>query len=247
LTGRLDGRRVLVTRAADDADGWAATLAGEGAEPIVLPCIASEPIDDPGLGPRLEAALTGADWLVFTSRRGVETFCALVDPPLPAMPAIAVVGEATAKLARERLGRVDLVGAGTAAALAEALAQRVAVTRGARCLLVLAANANDRLAATLAAAGAAVERFDVYRTLPAAADAPRRKLSALGCDAVLFASPTAVTGFANLVDVDIDAQMVTIGPSTSAAVRARHWPVSGEAREPSLSAMIESMMESTHV
>jgi uroporphyrinogen-III synthase len=245
MTARLEGRKVLLTRSADDSADWAETFAAEGALPIVLPCIESAPAIDPGLGARINAALASADWIVFTSRRGVDAFAGLAEAEPPASARLAAVGDATAERMCERFGRVDLTGAGTAEALAAELATEV--REGDRCLLALAANAGDVLERRLAEAGARATRFDVYRTIPAAAARRKRALSTLGADIVIFASPSAVTGFDNQVDVDIDAQIVTIGPSTSAAVRAHDWLVAAEAKEPSLSGIIESLLETVHV
>jgi uroporphyrinogen-III synthase len=240
---RLNGRRLLVTRSAEDAAAWAETLAGEGAEPVVFPCIRCEAIADPALASGLTRAIAAADWLVFTSRRGVETLVEIHGGELPADLRLAAVGEATAAALRERFGRVDFIGSGTAAALGQELAAVPAVRNGARCVLILAANAGESLEIVLRKAGAGVERFEVYRTVPAGPTAPKQSLSALGCDTVLFASPTAVTGFDNQVNVDLGAQIVTIGPSTSAAVRERRWRVAAEAKEPNLSGIIDCLLE----
>jgi uroporphyrinogen-III synthase len=177
----------------------------------------------------------------------VERVAELVGTGLPPELRLAAVGEATAARCRERFGRIDLAGQGTAARLGRARAARPELRAGARAVLALASNAGPDLAAALAAAGAAVERFDVYRTIPAGPLAPRRALSGFGCDTVIFASPTAVTGFANQVDVDKPGVFVTIGPSTSKAVREHRWDVAAEAKEPSLSGIIDSMLETTHV
>jgi uroporphyrinogen-III synthase len=249
----LARRKPLVTRSVDDAADWAAALAAEGAEPIVLPCIHAEPINDPTLKEQLAAAVARADWIIFTSRRGVDVFAQLHGPALPAQIRLAAVGEATAERLRHHFGRagpgdiVDLIGTGTAAALGRMLVTGAAIGPHSRCMLVLAANAGDALERTLEAAGATVERFDVYRTIPSAPVEPKRQLSSLGCDSVLFASPSAVAGFANQVDVDLDAQIITIGPSTSAAVRARRWIVTAEAKEPSLPGIIECLLETSRV
>jgi uroporphyrinogen-III synthase len=114
-------------------------------------------------------------------------------------------------------------------------------------VLALAENAGDVLARTLAAAGAKVTRFDVYRTVPAGGGEPKRRLSTLGAETIVFASPSAVTGFDNQIDVDIEPQIVTIGPSTSAAVHAHDWVVAAEARTPQLSGVIDAILEATHV
>ena len=253
---RLTGRKLLLTRSADDSAEWASALTAEGATPIVFPCVRSEPLGDAALAGRLAAAIARADWLVCTSRRGVDRVAELAGTALPATVKLAAVGQATAQRFREHCGRCDLAGAGTAAALGAELAALLVARAEAfsrpdpssapRCVLALASNAGPDLAALLTAAGAAVERFDVYRTLPAEPLDPRRPLSRFGCDTVIFASPTAVAGFANQVDVDQAGRFVTIGPSTSKAVRARHWDVTAEAREPSLSGIIASMLEPTH-
>ena len=243
---RLEGRKLLLTRDVDDAADWAEAFAAEGALPFVLPCIATAPIDDPALLVGLAGAMSHADWLVFTSRRGVDACAALIGGRLPAGIRIAAVGRATAEHVRARFRPPELVGPSTAGELGAELAARADI-EGASCVLALAANAGPALEQALTAAGANVERFDVYRTRPMAPIEPKHALSSLDCHAVIFASPTAVLGFANQVDVDMAPLFVTIGPSTSAAVRERRWDVAAEAREPSLSGIIESVMETVHV
>ena len=68
-------RRVLLTRSEEDCADWAARFAQHGAEAVAFPCIRTEPIAIAKA--ELEAALQSADWLAFTSRRGVEAFAAL--------------------------------------------------------------------------------------------------------------------------------------------------------------------------
>ena len=58
----------------------------------------------------------------------------------------------------------------------------------------------------------------------------------------VLASPSAVTGFVNQVDIDIPVNIFTIGPSTSAAARAQGLAVTAEAREPSLAGILEAML-----
>jgi uroporphyrinogen-III synthase len=243
---RLDGRKLLLTRSAEDSREWADAVTAEGARPIVFPCIRTEPIDDPALTARLATAIARADWLIFTSRRGVAAIADRIGAELPRRVRIAAVGDTTAECLTERFGRVDHIGPGRAAGLGHELAAELGLRRGARCVLALAENAGRALEKTLAAAGATVERFDVYRTVPMGPLKPKRRLSTLGCDTVIFASPSAVTGFDNQVNVDTARLLVTIGPSTSAAVRERHWNVTAEAGEPSLSGIIESVLEAAH-
>jgi len=235
-------RRVLLTRSDEDCAEWAARFAHHGAEAIALPCIRCEPISTPALRTELAVELPRADWLAFTSRRGVEALAALAPPVPSTLCRIAVVGAATAEAARAELGRVDLVGAGgTAAALAETLIDRGDLKRHSRVLLAVAENAGDTLERALAAAGAQCTRLDVYRTVPAPPANPRRPLSTLRVDNVVLASPSAVTGFVHQVDLDVPANVYTIGPSTTAAARQAGLAVTAEAREPSLEGILEAM------
>ncbi len=244
----LAGRRVLLTRSADDCADWARRLEQRGAAAVLLPCIDAESIDTPELRSAAALALAAADWLVFTSRRGVAALAALVSSgpdarrfALPAACRVAAVGEATAAAAREATGRVSLVGRGTAADLGELLAAEGELGARPNVLLALAANAGDALERALGAAGARCTRLEVYRTVPAAAVAPKQALSSLDAGDVLLASPSAVKGFVQQVSIDAPVNIYTIGPSTTAAARAQGLAVTAEAREPSLDGMLEAM------
>jgi uroporphyrinogen-III synthase len=108
-------------------------------------------------------------------------------------------------------------------------------------LLALAANAGDTLESPLSGAGAHCTRLDVYRTVPAPPAQPRRPLSSFRVDTIVLASPSAVTGFVNVVDVDVPVRVVTIGPSTTAAASGAGLAVAAEAREPSFEGILEAM------
>lgn len=238
---RLAGKRILITRSVDDCAEWAAQLARHDAAPVTLPCIETEIIDTPELRAALAAAVPHTDWLVFTSRRGVEAFAALHAGETGAAR-IAAVGTVTADAARARLGRVDLVGrGGTAEQLAATMLSDGVLNGTPRLLLALAANADDRLVGAFGAA-ARCTRFDVYRTIPAPPRRAKRAMSTLGADNVLLASPSAVTGFVNQVELDIPVNLFTIGPSTSAAARAHGLAVTAEAAAPSLEGILEAML-----
>jgi len=235
-------KRILLTRSEEDCVEWAARLAQHGAEAVAMPCIRTEPIASPAHKAALSAALAEADWLVFTSRRGVDAFFALAATMPREQCRIAVVGAATAEAAKAALGRVDLVGAGgTAASLAATLVASGDLGHHPRVVLALAENAGDTLERALQGAGARCTRIDLYRTVPAPPAEPRRPLSALRVDNVVLASPSAVTGFVHLVDVDAAVSVYTIGPSTTAAARLAGLAVTAEAREPSFEGIMEAM------
>jgi len=242
---RLAGKRVLLTRAEEDCASWAAELRAAGLVPVTLPCIRCQIADSAEVGAQLAATLPEADWLVFTSRRGVEAFARLTAGTgaarLPESLQLAAVGPATADAAQRLLGRVDLVAeAGTAASLAQALVFTFEGSH-AKVLLALAENAAGVLEDTLRPAGAVCTRIDVYRTVPAGERTPKQALSALGADNIFLASPTAVAGLMNQVELDTDAAIFTIGPSTSAAARAAGLAVTAEATEPTLEGLMEAM------
>jgi len=238
--GSLAGRRIVLTRSAEDCAAWADELERLGAVPLVLPCISAEALDTPALRAALADALAAADWLVVTSRRGAEhTAALLAGAAPPAHVRIAAVGDATAAAASAAFGRVDLIGAGTAAALAEAMIGERGVGAGSHVVLAVAENARDVLEHALAAAGATCTRLAVYRTTPSPPREPKRKLSALGADAIVLASPTAVTGFLHQVEMDAPAAIYTIGLTTAEAVRAQGLNVTAAARTPSLAALLE--------
>ena len=240
-------KRIVLTRSAEDCADWAGRLEALGLEPVTLPCIACEILDMPALKRTLTDEARKADWLVFTSRRGVEAFAALHDAPLPAGTRIAAVGKATAAAARALLGRIDLSGrGGTAAALADEL--QSALGRGAtgrrspdRLLLVVAENAGSTLEEKLERAGISRSRVNIYRTVPKPPTRAKTALSSLAADGIFLASPTAVTGFVNRVEIDVRPKLITIGPSTTAAVRARGLDVAAEARAPGLEGLLEAM------
>jgi uroporphyrinogen III methyltransferase/synthase len=234
-------RRVLLTRSEEDCAEWAARFAQHGVAAVAVPSIRCEPIATPERKAALEKALVGADWLVFTSRRGVEAFVALAPRAPRPRCRIAVVGRATAEAAKAALGRVDVVGEGTAAALGATLVDLGDLQRHPRVLLALAENAGDTLERALGGAGARCTRVDIYRTVPAPLAEPRRPLSTLQVDNVVLASPSAVTGFMHLLDVDVAVGVYTIGPSTTAAARTAGLTVTAEAREPSFEGILEAM------
>lgn len=241
--GDLAGRRVLITRAAEDCGAWAEALEKLGATAVAFPCIECATIDTHATRAQLARELPSTDWLVFTSKRGVAAFAGLNVTALPANVKVAAVGATTARAARTMLGRVDLVSErGTAADLADALKRAIAASGPApRLFIAVAKNADDTLERALRPAGAVCTRLDVYRTVPMSEQTPKRAVSSLGADNVFLASPSAVTGFVNQVRLDSKPEVFTIGPSTTAAARAAGLDVTGEAPQPSLKGLLEAM------
>jgi uroporphyrinogen-III synthase len=249
--GPLAGRRIVVTRAAQQSGGLREPLEQQGAEVLLLPTIEIVPPDS--YAP-LDDALRRAgdfDWLVVTSANAVR----VMDERLTALGLgaqslahvrCAAVGPSTADALRELGLAVDVVPERyVGEALADALADRV---RGQRVLLVRAALARDVVPESLIAAGAEVAIVDAYCTV-VPADAAGRARAVFGAeslpDAVVFTSGSTVT---HLLDVLRDAGLafpsqvacVSIGPVTSAALREAGLPVASEAETASLDGLVDA-------
>jgi len=240
---RLEGKTILLTRSAEDGARWAKQLRKIGARPIVFPCIRCEPIGDEALAKEFRRALDGASWLVLTSRRGVLRAQELLQADLHGKLSVAAVGPRTAEAAWSCWGRVDLVaGQGTGRSLAEDLASWQGEQQAdARTTVVVAAAEGGRrgLEEVLEPLGVQVLRFAVYRTVPAPPEDPRTDLASQGVDVILLASPSAVEGLLARAEVPETAQVVSIGPTTTAAARAAGLEVAGEARRRDLEGLLE--------
>ncbi|MFN8574170.1 MAG: uroporphyrinogen-III synthase [Gemmatimonadaceae bacterium] len=264
----LNGRRVLVTRAPDDAEQWAARLASLGAVPVLLPCLTFASIDGADVSRQLRNALQQSGWLLLASPRGAEVAGAVLEGQLPPHVRVAVIGPATAAAARRHLGRVDFEAtqsssAGLGQELATAITREGLLTTAARgrsdaklqpgaarstelaepdgIVVVGAVGGREDAELALRGAGLSVTRVDLYRTIPVPSSSPKRSLESEGIQDVLLASPSAVTGLMNAAVVPTVARVITIGPTTSAAARAAGLTVAAEAPRPSLEGMIEVM------
>ncbi len=250
----LGGKRIVVTRASEQAGDLTERLEAAGAQVILFPTVSFAPPDDFKPLDAAIRALSTFDWLIFTSRNCVHFFCnrcrELEPSPFPKSadtPRIAVVGPATAAAAHESGLRVDHLASRThGAALAEDLA---AGMRGLRVLLPRSDRARNDLPAALLQAGALVTQVIAYRTLlPKIDESPAlARLRAGEVDAVILASPSALH---NLVELGLlDARhrqcekiaLVAIGPTTAAAIRDAGFAVAAEARHSTAAGLVDAL------
>jgi len=96
------GRRVLVTRAAAQAEELAGILVAQGFEPLFHPLLTIAPPVDPQPLQRALLALADFDWVVVSSANGVEQVAAQATRlgRVAAWPRLAAVGLGTARAAR---------------------------------------------------------------------------------------------------------------------------------------------------
>jgi uroporphyrinogen III methyltransferase/synthase len=231
----LFGRRVLVTRARDQAAELVDRLEALGAEAIEAPMIRIAPPEDPG--PLLKAAgeADAFDWIIFTSANAVESFMtALLDGArdIRALkgPLLCTVGTGTAdRLARYGI-KVDLVPEEfRAEAVVEAIVDRGDV-EGARILLPRSDIGREVIADRLRQLGASVVEVVAYHTELQDAQRPDDPdvygmLLEGRLDVVTFTSASAVRNFAQVYGPEQAADLLrktvvaAIGPVTADAAR----------------------------
>ncbi len=252
----LSGRRIAVTRAREQSPELAAKLAALGAEVVELPLITiSKEIDLHVLADAL-GELGGYDWIVFTSANGVRYFLeefyrVFDDVRSLGLLRFAAIGDTTAAAIREHHLKVESQPKeATAAALAEALIATGSLDSAK--LLVITGNQNrDDLVINLEAAGAIVDRLQVYKTeqTDLAADPAAADFRAHGADAILFASSSAVQSFvdqAAALKLAKEAKRPlagSIGPQTSETMKKVGMPIDFTAKSPSLDALVEALVK----
>jgi uroporphyrinogen III methyltransferase / synthase len=233
LVRPLLGKKVLITRAREQASRFAALLREYGAEPIEVPTIQIVP---PGSWEPLDRAIAGIrtyDWLIFTSVHGVQAFWARFDVQERQLSDlrglhVCAIGPATAAALQERGIDVDVM---PREYRAEAVVESLAALpmAGTRILVPRAAVARDVLPRALEACGAHVDVVEAYRTIvPVSGLEPEkwRWLQQGTIDVVTFTSSSTVTNFALLVgEMDLSqllrqAIVACIGPITAETARA---------------------------
>jgi uroporphyrinogen III methyltransferase / synthase len=236
----LLGRRVVVTRTAEQAGELSARLAEAGAEVVEVPTLA---IADPGDGSEGLVAAAGRlaqfDWVVLTSANAVERVFAHLHDARDLGPArVAAVGPATAAALARHGVRANLVARRSSGA---ALADEIPDPPG-RVLLARAEVFDPGLPEKLAGRGFVVEEVAAYRTvpLPVPADLLER---ATGAEVVTFASGSAVDSYlAAGASVGPGQLVACIGPVTAEAARRAGLEVAAVAGDASLDALVDAVI-----
>jgi len=234
--------RVVVTRAEDQAEEFARSLAGAGAEVVALPTIAiADPSDGGAALEKAAGAASTFDWIVFSSQNAVVRFFAsLRDARSLGAARVAAIGSATAEALRARGVVADLV---PLRFVDEALLEAFPGPSGTgRVLLPRAAGAREILAEGLRRQGWEVEVAEAYRTVhPAADDAALARLG--DADVVTFLSSSAVIGFLEIAGLDrVPPVVASIGPVTSKTLREAGLPVTVEAVEHTSAGLLEAIL-----
>jgi uroporphyrinogen-III synthase len=243
----LTGKRVLVTRAREQAGALAEALRKRDAAPVLLPTIATEPVDpSKGLDDAL-GALTTYAWVVFTSVNGVRFFldrrAALGDAPWPAGVRIAAVGSSTAQALTARGLRADAM---PEAFRGDALPAVLSDVRGRRVLLPRSNIGRQAIVDGLEGAGAEIHDLPVYRTVVPTPDPGALAQLRRGVDIVTFTSPSTLRNF--LVMLGDEARQLlaaaivaSIGPVTTEAALAEGIRVDVQPQEYTVPGLVDAL------
>ncbi len=256
MVASLAGKRVLVTRAAEQAEPWVAALSSAGARAVSVPLIRFEAPED--WGP-VDAALEDVrefDAFLFTSQNALRFFesraAALGRSPAATGRRALCVGPRTLVAAREcgyAAEEVRGLSADAEGMLAALLAERDLT--GKKFLMPRAAGGRKILSEGLRRAGAQVEVVTVYRTCPTeGGQEVSRMLEAGEVDVLTFASPSAVKSFvAGLSErgreVAGEVCIAAIGSVTREELQRSGLEPRVVAERPEVRALIEALVEAS--
>jgi len=211
----LHGRTVAVTRARPQASALAARLRELGATVVEAPAIRTRPLDAE------LPDLTAYDVVCVTSPSGAHALLdrlatAGLDARALAGLAVAAIGPGTARALAERGIRADVV---PERAVAEGLVEALAGVELTRALLVRGREGRDVLPDALRERGADVDLLVLYETVAEPLDGATARAAATA-DYVTFTSASTVRSFLAAAGSLDGPRIASIGPATSAALRA---------------------------
>ncbi len=247
----LFGKRIVVTRATQQASSLTEKLAELGAEVIEMPATRIERLDGAPLREIL-ADLASYSWLMFTSRNGVELFWENLltsgrDGRSLAGLKIAAVGPATAAALLERGIAVDVIPERfVAEGLLAKLSERDDVSDS-RVLYVTAEGARDALPDGLTGMGAGVNVVPLYRSASDGTGSAKlvKRIEAGEVDIVTFTSASGVRAFVEAVGAEIAQRLpaASIGPQTSDALREAGVDIRIEAKVSTIEGLVEAIVD----
>ncbi|MGB1127538.1 MAG: uroporphyrinogen-III C-methyltransferase [Opitutales bacterium] len=244
----LFGKRVVVTRAREQAGQLTQLLEDNGAEVIELPFIEVKPAFEEKLVSEAFAGIAVYEWIIFTSANGVKTFFDLFykaydDIRCLGPMRIAAVGAATAREIEKHKLKVDFL---PSKANAKTLAEELIEQEGLESvqLLVITGNQNrEELVTRLESEGRAiVDTLALYKTsrTDLSEDPAAARYRKVGADAVLFTSSSTVKSFVDqqaALTLESGARQPaygSIGPMTTKTLQEHDLPLGFEAPQSSL-------------
>jgi len=250
----LFGKRIVVTRARQQASDLARILSEKGADVIEFPTIRIEPLKSYKEIDAEIKNLPGYDWLIFTSVNGVDhffqrLFAAKKDVRSLANIKLAAIGPTTQEALENKGLLVDLLPKEfVAESVVKAFKEKVDL-KGKKILIPRAKEARDLLVKELEKEGAAVKAVPVYKTV---VDREGKKeilesFKEFPPDVVTFTSSSTVKNFVELAGKESFPTLfkktlfASIGPITSKTAEELQVPVAAQAESFTIPGLIESV------
>jgi uroporphyrinogen III methyltransferase/synthase len=251
----LFGKKVLVTRAREQASELSERLRELGAIPIEFPTIGILPPENWADVDHGISRLAMYDWIIFTSANGVRFFLQRLfslgrDVRDLKGPRVCAIGPKTAETLQGLKIRVDLMPKEyRAEAILEGL--RREDLKGKKILIPRARMARDILPDELRKAGADVEVAEVYQTVR-----PREKLDEVrdllkkgAISAVTFTSSSTVSNFVEMMgkeearELTAKLTVASIGPITAGTARSLGIETTVMPEEYTIPALVEALAD----
>lgn len=255
----LEGKRIIVTRAQQQASSLAEGLRAQGAEVRLLPSI--EIAERTEARPQLEEALSDLsryDWLLLTSPNAVHYFFAALectgrDARALAGLRLAVVGPMTAEtLSRHGLRADFMPSVYTAQGFAADFLAAYPEAEGRRRLLFPCSElAQHELTTALEAAGSQVERVELYSNHPIAYRPEELQRCFAGAGWLTACSSSAIDHLYSLLEAQGQTallegvRLAVLGPQTAAKAERLGLTTSLIAPEATIPSLVEALCKAS--
>ncbi|WP_430971906.1 uroporphyrinogen-III synthase [Sunxiuqinia rutila] len=235
-TNILQGKVIICTYPKTGQDELAEMLTAQGASVFSMPVIEISPLPF-----QLQTNLNDYDWLIFTSKNAVEPFTSRY-PSIPCK--VAALGEKTAIHLRKYQVDPAFIGSGKSAVdFATQFIDVVQVNE--KILLVLGNLAPDTLKQKLGSK-ASIDRINAYQTCSSEQLDPRfmEWVEHDRYDLLLVTSPSSVRAILEKVSKSADQlRFVSIGTTTTAAIRKYGGEPVATSEEPSYEGMAQTIID----
>ena len=251
----LHGRRVLITRARHQVEGFRRDLVDMGAAVVEIPTLEVKPMPTDERVRKAISRLGGTALVIFASANAVGIFHKMLvetgaDSRALHASKLCAIGQETAEMLERHGLRPELV---TSEYTAEGLAKALEgwEMEGMRVLVPRAEVSRDALPSLLAMRGAEVEILPVYQSVCPAEAGPAllRLFGAEGVDVVTFTSSSTVANFVHAFPDDKlpavlgDAEIACMGPVTADTARKHGLRVDIVAREYTTHGLVQAIVE----
>lgn len=252
----LFGKKIIVTRAREQASDFLAKLLELGANGIEFPTIEIVPPDTYAPLDKAIKELKNYDWILFTSVNGVKYFFKRVhelggDVRCLMNIKVGAIGPKTAEAIQKKGIIPDLV-PDEYRAEAVVKAFRNFDTKELKILLPRASQAREVLPDELRKMGADINVVDAYRTVTPGykSNEVRSMFESGGINMVTFTSSSTVTNFMNMFGTETEqlkswlkkVDIASIGPITSDRARKLGLNVNVEAKDYTIAGLTEAIL-----